>query len=98
MIGGLAVAVGLLAGPIASVAAGDLRVATPDPPAPPVPVAEGAAFTGVARLDLGGSCTASLVETGADEAPAYLLTNGHCAGSYSLPGYSPSIRIVLAPY
>ncbi|MFV0319528.1 MAG: trypsin-like serine peptidase [Microbacterium sp.] len=49
-------------------------------PAPPLDAAELEVYGGVARVDLASSCTASLVETGVDTAPAYLLTNGHCIG------------------
>lgn len=41
------------------------------------------ALTGVGRLTGQGSdCTAFLVDTGADEAPAFALTNGHCVGLF----------------
>ena len=38
-------------------------------------------YSGIARIDVGELCTASLIDTGVDAAPAYLLTNGHCGGS-----------------
>lgn len=41
------------------------------------------ALTGVGRLSGQGSdCTAFLVDTGADDAPAFALTNGHCVGIF----------------
>lgn len=46
----------------------------------PVTSAELAEYGGVAMIDLASRCTATLIETGADEASAYLLTNGHCVG------------------
>ena len=49
------------------------------PPASPISSADGAAYTGIAAISIGGRCTGSLIETGVDDAPAYLLTNGHCA-------------------
>ncbi|HMR48999.1 MAG TPA: hypothetical protein PKE40_07215 [Arachnia sp.] len=48
--------------------------------APPIPLAELGDFTGVARLDMGSSCTGTIIETGVDDGPAYLITNGHCTG------------------
>ncbi|GAA1935812.1 hypothetical protein GCM10009775_29610 [Microbacterium aoyamense] len=44
-----------------------------------------AAFGGVAVVDLASRCTATLIETGADTAPAYVLTNGHCVGLDGAP-------------
>ncbi|WP_231979631.1 trypsin-like serine peptidase [Tessaracoccus coleopterorum] len=37
-------------------------------------------YGGVARLDTSSACTGTLIETGVDKAPAYILTNGHCVG------------------
>ncbi len=44
------------------------------------PLAELGDFTGVARLDMGASCTGTVIDTGVEEGPAYLITNGHCTG------------------
>jgi hypothetical protein len=49
------------------------------PPASPISSADGAAYTGIAAISIGDRCTGSLIETGVDDAPAYMLTNGHCA-------------------
>lgn len=48
--------------------------------APPISLAELGDFTGIARLDMGSSCTGTVIETGVDDGPAYLITNGHCTG------------------
>lgn len=42
-------------------------------------------FSGVARLEMGSNCTGTLIDTGVDEGPAYLLTNGHCTGDVGRP-------------
>ena len=49
-------------------------------PAPVLDRAVGEEYTGVASLLLSSNCTGTLVETGVDSAPAYVLTNGHCLG------------------
>lgn len=49
-------------------------------PAAPLTADELASYGGVAMLTGPASCTGTLVETGDDAAPAYLLTNGHCVG------------------
>lgn len=56
-----------------------VSVPLPDP-APPISLAELGDFTGVARLDMGASCTGTVIDTGVEEGPAYLITNGHCTG------------------
>lgn len=45
-------------------------------------------YSGIGFLDLGGGgCSATLLDTGATgNAPAYILTNGHCAGGAQLLG------------
>lgn len=56
---------------------------TPWPEVEPNPVLEAAELSlygGVAQTDFGSQCTATLIETGVDTAPAYMLTNGHCVG------------------
>ncbi len=50
------------------------------PVAEPLGLDELAAYSGVVTLNAGSNCTGSLVDTGVDEAPAYVLTNGHCVG------------------
>lgn len=45
----------------------------------PLSSEDGSDFTGIASIDLDSRCTAWLIETGVDEAPAYVVTNGHCA-------------------
>jgi trypsin-like peptidase len=63
---------------IAAIVAG-LHAASPS--APPVPPDDLAAYTGIASIAVGDRCTAALVDTGVDDGPAYLLTNGHCAAA-----------------
>jgi len=46
--------------------------------AAPVTDAELPAFTGIARIGLDSQCTATALDLGVDDAPAYLLTAGHC--------------------
>jgi len=62
---------------------------SPDPnavaPAPVLDASELDLYGGVARLSLATACTGTLIETGVDEAPAYLLTNGHCVGVDNMP-------------
>lgn len=48
--------------------------------APPLTIDELPPYTGVVRLNAGSNCTGTLVETDADTAPAYVITNGHCVG------------------
>lgn len=50
------------------------------PPADPLPLDQVAAFSGVAMVNAGSNCSGTLVDTGVDAAPAYVLTNGHCVG------------------
>jgi hypothetical protein len=48
--------------------------------APPLAIGELEMFSGVATMNAGSNCTGTLVETGVDSGPAYILTNGHCVG------------------
>lgn len=48
--------------------------------ADPLGADELSTYGGVARLSAASDCTATLIETGVDDAPAYLLTAGHCIG------------------
>lgn len=59
-------------------------------PAPPLSAEELSTYSGVATLAAAASCTGTLIETGVDSAPAYLLTNGHCVG---LDGWPPNSTI-----
>ncbi len=49
-------------------------------PAPLLDSADGGEYTGVAALSVASDCTGTVIDTGADDAPAYVLTNGHCLG------------------
>lgn len=49
-------------------------------PVDPISLTQLGDFTGVARLEMGSNCTGTLVDTGVDDGPAYLITNGHCVG------------------
>lgn len=49
-------------------------------PAEPLPLAQLAAFSGVAALNAGSNCTGTLIDTGVASGPAYVLTNGHGVG------------------
>ena len=49
-------------------------------PAPVLDHADGEEYTGVAALSVSSDCTGTVVDTGIDDAPAYVLTNGHCLG------------------
>lgn len=49
-------------------------------PAPVLDRADGDEYTGVAALSVASDCTGTVVDTGVDTAPAYVLTNGHCLG------------------
>ena len=51
----------------------------PDP-APELDVRDLALFSGVAMSNAGSNCTATLIDTGVTDGPAYALTNGHCTG------------------
>lgn len=48
-------------------------------------------FTGVARLEMGSNCTGTVVDTGVDDGPAYVITNGHCTGDVSRPAQSVTV-------
>lgn len=58
------------------------------PVADPVTRDELVDYGGVAVTDFGSQCTASLIETGVDEGPAYVITNGHCVGLDGAPSNS----------
>ncbi len=62
--------------------------ATRPVPADPLPLGQLAAFSGVAALNAGSNCTGTLIDTGVPSGPAYVLTNGHCAGDV---GRSPQM-------
>ena len=49
-------------------------------PTDPVALEEVAAFGGVVSLHAGADCTATLIDTGVEEGPAYLLTTARCVG------------------
>lgn len=57
----------------------------PDP-APAMSAADAAAYSGVARINVTANCTGTLVDTGVPSGPAYLVTNGHCAGGWGNDG------------
>ena len=59
--------------------------------AAPLSLAELGGFTGVARLEMGSNCTGTVVDTGVDDGPAYILTNGHCTGDVGRPPQSVTI-------
>ncbi|AYF99139.1 trypsin-like serine peptidase [Protaetiibacter intestinalis] len=48
--------------------------------ADPLPLEQLAAFSGVVMLNTDADCTGTLVDTGVPDGPAWVLTNGHCAG------------------
>jgi hypothetical protein len=58
----------------------DPATPTPAVPAEPLPLAQLAAFSGVASLNAGSNCSGTLIDTGVPSGPAYVLTNGHCVG------------------
>lgn len=60
-------------------------------PAPVLSADELDVYGGVARVTFASSCTATLIETGVDTAPAYVITNGHCVG---LDGAQPNATLV----
>lgn len=78
----LAVTTALTALLLAGCAAGESPAPTPSTGAlgAPVTSAELADYGGVVTIELASRCTAALIETGVDDAAAYLITNGHCAG------------------
>ncbi|WP_040166270.1 trypsin-like serine protease [Microbacterium gorillae] len=49
-------------------------------PADPLPLADLGTFSAVVELNAGSNCTGTLIDTGVSTGPAYVLTNGHCAG------------------
>lgn len=56
-------------------------VSAPAPaPASVLDRADGDPYTGVAALSVASRCTGTVIDTGVDSAPAYILTNGHCLG------------------
>lgn len=64
-------------------------------PADPIPLAKLGEFTGVARLEMGSNCTGTLIDTGVEDGPAYLITNGHCVGDV---GRAPQQVTVAEPW
>ena len=60
-------------------------------PAPLLDRADGEEYTGVAALSVASDCTGTVVDTGVDDAPAYVLTNGHCLG---MDGQGPNEVLV----
>lgn len=62
----------------------------PDP-ATPLPLDELARFSAVAALSAGSNCTGTLIDTHVPDGPAYLLTNGHCAGDVGRPAQSTTL-------
>lgn len=69
---------------------GPVSVPLPEP-ADPLPVAELAAFSGVASLNAGSNCTGTLIDTGVPSGPAYVLTNGHCVGDVGRPAQRTTV-------
>ena len=65
-------------------------------PNPPLEAAELSLYGGVAQTDFGSQCTATLIETGVDEAPAYMLTNGHCVGLDTAPANQSVIDVAAS--
>lgn len=63
----------------------------PDP-AEPLPIEQLAWFSGVAELNAGSNCTGTLIDTGAPDGPAYLLTNGHCVGDVGRSAQNTTIE------
>ncbi len=60
-------------------------------PAPPLPLAQLPAYSGVAAMNAGSNCTGTLIDTGVAAGPAYILTNGHCAGDVGRAAQSTTI-------
>lgn len=52
-------------------------------PATPLKASEADEYSGVARIQITSNCTGTLLDTGVDAGPAYLVTNGHCAGGWT---------------
>lgn len=50
------------------------------PVAAPLALEDVGAFSGVAMMNAGSNCTGTLIDTRVPAGPAYILTNGHCAG------------------
>lgn len=71
---------------------------TPKPvePAKPLPLAQLAAFSGVASLNAGSNCTGTLIDTGVPSGPAWVLTNGHCVGDVGRPAQSTTLDLEWA--
>lgn len=59
--------------------------------AAPLSLAELGGFTGVARLEMGSNCTGTVIDTGVDDGPAYVITNGHCTGDVGRPPQSVTV-------
>ncbi|OJX68310.1 MAG: hypothetical protein BGO95_00955 [Micrococcales bacterium 73-13] len=60
-------------------------------PAPPLGLDELAAWSGVAQLNAGSLCSATLIDTAVPSGPAYLLTNGHCVGDVGRPAQQTTL-------
>ena len=63
------------------------------PLADPLPLEQLALFSGVATMDAGSNCTGTLIDTGVADGPAYILTNGHCAGDIGRPAQRTTLGI-----
>ncbi|WP_439564009.1 trypsin-like serine peptidase [Microcella sp.] len=95
LLGTLAVVALFLTGCTASSddATPDLRVPVEIVPAAPLPLDQLAAFSGVVSLNAGSNCSGTLIDTGVDAGPAYVLTNGHCTGDVGRPAQVTTIGI-----
>lgn len=62
-------------------------------PADPLPLDQLAAFSGVVSLNAGSNCSGTLIDTGVDGGPAYVLTNGHCVGDVGRPAQVTTLGI-----
>lgn len=60
-------------------------------PAEPLPLSDVAAFGGVATMNAGSNCTGTLIDTGVEAGPAYILTNGHCVGDVGRPAQRTTV-------
>jgi hypothetical protein len=74
---------------------GTFAPATPTPAAAaePLPLAQLAAFSGVASLNAGSNCSGTLIDTGVPSGPAYVLTNGHCVGDVGRSAQGTTIGV-----
>lgn len=55
-------------------------------PADPLSADDAAAYSGIGQVWVTGQCTGTLLDTGHDDGPAYVLTNGHCANGWGEDG------------